>query len=394
MPIILFPLVILIELAVIAVWLWQHVEMRRIRRERLVVETGPRADPLPSLTVIIPARNESRRITEGLRSVLAQDLPDLRVVVADDRSDDDTAALVRRIAGEDDRFSVHRIDSLPPGWLGKSHALWSAAQEARSEWLLFLDADCRLLPGGLSAALEYAVRRRADMLSLWPRDGGLGFWERLLIPLCGAMIVIWYGTRKINDPACPEAFANGAFILVRRAAYLRAGGHGSVKAAIIEDIPFARHMKAAGHSVLNALGPDVYSVRMYESLSEVVRGWQRIYLGVLTKRQIVLCMLSILVGSLLPFVLLPVSVAGMLRQADGPWTVLAGLSLAHLAALFATSVRFFSLARCRLRYLWLYPLSCFGVLYILGAALFQSFGRSTVQWRDTTYQVESSTIRN
>lgn len=383
-------LAVLVEVGIIGVWLWQHVEMRRIRREGLHVDAAAPVDALPSVTVIIPARNEAARIGDCIRSVLSQDVADMQLILADDRSDDDTAEVGRRAGAGDRRLAIHTIASLPPGWLGKSNALWSAAQRADTEWLLFLDADCRLLPNGLPAALDHAIKRNVDLLSLWPRDGSRGFWERLLIPLCGAMIVLWYGSRRVNDARSPHAFANGQFILVRRSSYLAAGGHEAVRDALIEDIPLARHIKASGFSTRCALGPDIVIVRMYESLHDVMAGWRRIYIGVLTGAQIVLCAASILIGSLLPFVLI---LAALANGAAGWWRVWAILASLHLVALFATSARFFSLARCRLRYLWLYPLSCLGVLYILLTALAGTFGRTDITWRGTTYRVESSTIR-
>ena len=393
---ILLASVFFVEILVIATWFRQHVEMRRIRRDGLWVTNRGHTDEenLPSLTVVVPARNEAGRIGECLRSILSQDHPRLGIIIADDRSGDDTAGICRRIAAGDDRLMVHTVTNLPPGWLGKSHALWSAAQQAQSDWLLFLDADCRLLPNGLRSAAVYALERKVDFLSLWPRDGSRGFWEHLLIPLCGAMIVIWYGSRRVNDPKYPHAFANGQFILVHREAYLRFGGHEAVKDAIIEDVPLARCAKAAGLSVLTALGSDIYQVRMYESLREIVRGWRRIYLGVLTRRQLILSMMSILVGSLLPYVMIPIAIATVASpDASGWWRAWLYASVIHLLALLFTSIRFFGLARCRLRYLVFYPLSCLGVLGILGGAFMRSFGCKRVDWRQTTYDVEGATIQ-
>ncbi len=388
-------LALLAEAAVIGVWLWQHVEIGRIHREGLrvpIVEADNRTSDAPPLTVIVPARNEAGRIGECIESILNESIASMRVIVADDRSEDDTAGAVRVAAGGDQRVRLHRIDTLPRGWLGKSHALWSAAQTAKTEWLLFLDADCRILPGGLRSAMQYALDRRLDFLSLWPRDGSVGFWERVLIPLCGAMIAIWYGSHRVNDPRFDDAFANGQFILVRRDAYLAMGGHAAVRDALIEDIPLARRAKASGLHTHAALGTDVYSVRMYDSLIEVVRGWRRIYVGVLRNHQIVLCAGSIVVGSLLPFGLIGACLEPVVRGAGGWWTAWLIAGLVHLTALTLASIRFFGLARCRLEYLLLYPLSCAGVLTILAAALAQRIRGGTVTWRDTEYRVDASTI--
>lgn len=381
----------LIQVAIIAVWVMQQFIIRSMVRDGLHVDDGESSGIAESLTVIIPARNEAGRIGETLRVLLKQQCPGLRVLVVDDRSEDGTFDVVRQVSAGDDRVSAMRIEALPSGWMGKSHALWCASQQIDTDWLLFLDADCHVLPRGLSNAMQYALRRKADALSLWPRDGSRGFWERLLLPLCGAMIVIWYG-RSARDSSGAVAFANGQFILVRRDAYMKVDGHRGVRAAIIEDVPLARRLKAHGFRVLSAVGADVCVVRMYESLGELVRGWQRIYIGVLTPTQIGLCMLSIVLGSLAPYVVVPICAWHAIHGGGVWWQVFLVLSGVHFIALITMSIRFFGIAHCRLRYLWLYPLSCIGVLAILGAALVRSIGRSTIEWRGTRYDVRRSNI--
>lgn len=384
----------IVQVAVIVIWLRQHVEMNRIEREGFRIANRPAHGRLPLLTIIVPAHNEAKRIGECVESILRQDYPNLGLVVVDDRSDDGTAARIDEAAAGDQRLTVHRVDLLPEGWNGKSHAACCGARLAGTEWILFLDADCRLEPGGLSSAMAYALETRADLLSLWPRDGSVGFWERLLVPLCGAMIVIWYGRANVSDNGTNRAFANGQFLLIRQAAYRRIGGHESVKEALVEDIPLAQIARDRGLSVHSAIGTDICSVRMYAGLREVLYGWQRIFLGVLTPGQILLCAISILVGSLPPYVVVPLLIWRMPIH-DHMWglTFLL-LGILHFFSLMATSIRFFSMARCRLRYLVLYPFSCVGVLFILGTAFLRSMGRSEITWRGTTYRIRGSTIQS
>lgn len=382
----------ILQSSIIVIWLWKHVEMNRIDRDGLRIVNRPIRGPLPTLTIIVPARNEAFRIGHCVASVLAQDYPGLRLLVVDDRSNDGTAMRVEQAAAGDKRGSVYRIDQLPEGWNGKSHAAWCGAQIADTEWMLFLDADCRLEPGGLASAVNYALEAKADLLSLWPRDSSEGFWERLLVPLCGAMIVIWYGRASATEKRTKRAFANGQFLLIRRASYMLFGGHEAVKKALVEDIPLAQTARDHGLSVRSAIGTDICCVRMYNGLNEVTSGWQRIYLGVLTPMQIFLCAVSILVGSLPPYVVVPVLLWRMPIH-DLPWALgFMLLGALHLIALMATSIRFFSIARCRIRYLLLYPLSCVGVLLILGAAFVRSLGRSKITWRGTSYLVRGSAI--
>src|SRR5438309_2764680 len=95
----------------------------------------------PALAVIFAARNEAAGVEQATRSLLAQDYPELEVIAVDDRSTDDTGAILDAIAAEDPRLRVVHVRDLPAGWLGKNHALQSAAGETRADWLLFTDAD-------------------------------------------------------------------------------------------------------------------------------------------------------------------------------------------------------------------------------------------------------------
>jgi cellulose synthase/poly-beta-1,6-N-acetylglucosamine synthase-like glycosyltransferase len=383
-----------LQLAVITVWLWQHVLIGRIERRGWRVARAP-ADALqvwPSLTVIVPARNEARAIEGCIRALSDQDYPRLRVVVVDDRSTDDTADRARRAVFNGIVPEVQRIEVLPPGWLGKSHAVWTAARAASTEWLLFVDADCQVLAGGLYSAVGYARSRNLDLLTLWPRDGSAGFWEHLLIPLCGAQIAIWYGSERVNRPGDAAAFANGQFMLMRREAYLHIGGHGAVRDALIEDIPLARLAKNHGLKVMAALGSDVCQVRMYTSLGGILRGWSRIYRCVLTPAQIAGCLMWLAAGSAAPFVVVPLG-ALSLQQGGGAWAAFWLVTgLLHLLALASVSIRFFALGHCRLRYLMLYPLSVAGVAIILLRAGLARLARRPLEWRDTSYPVRAGRI--
>lgn len=377
---------------VILLWLNCHRQIGRARR--LACNARPPASSPgipPRVTVILAARNESENLEACARSILAQRGVDVRLVIVDDRSTDATGEIARRLATMDDRIEVVRNDSLQSGWMGKTWACALGAARARGEWLLFTDADVRLEPGALSSAVAYAAAKRFDVFSLWPRDDSAGFWERLLVPLCGAMIVIWYGGVASESRPGGAAFANGQFLLVRRQSYEAFGGHAAVRSALIEDVALARAASRHGLRVGSALGADLVRVRMYASLREVVDGWRRIYVGVLSAWQMWGCLASLMVGSALPMVLLPASAILTTCAGATPWRVAWTISSAvQLAVLMSVSVRFFGLARCDRRFLWLYPLSVAGVAFILLAALRTRLLVRRVIWRGTAYRLDSA----
>ncbi len=329
----------LLHWTVIAGWASCHWAINQTQR-RACRPISPKSDaPNVAVKVVIPARNESLNLDECVERVLAQRGVQLSITIVNDRSTDDTVQIARRLSERDARCRAIDIEALPAGWMGKSHACWVGSQAGTEEWLLFLDCDVRLGPDAVASAVHCANQRQLDLFSLWPRDASVGFWERLLIPLCGAMIVIWYGHAAHRSNQAGAAFANGQFLLMRRAAYDHVGGHQRVHAALIEDIPLARATAQDGYAVGSALGVELASVRMYRGLREVVRGWRRIYVGVLSPGQMLGCSGSLLIGSLLPYalilnILIRTGRVGAI-SADWPWLA---SGAAHLAVLMSVSV--------------------------------------------------------
>lgn len=375
---------------VVAIWLFLLIAQRRLGPDGLILQPNlSGGGDLPSVCVVIPARNEEKDIDACLASVLRQDYPRLRVVIADDRSTDGTAAAAERIADADSRVHVVRISELPPAWMGKSHALWQATRGVDAEWLLFTDMDCRFETQAVRTAVREALSRRADLLSLWPRQIAGSFWEHMLIPLCGGIIALWYGSRHVNRDDASRAFANGQFLLIRRDTYERIDGHRGVRSALIEDVPLAQAARRAGAVCRVASGRDLFGVRMYTGLGSICRGWSRIDAGILSGGRIALSMLWLLLGNLLPFVAV-VPLAMLPQMHATTLRALQLLCIAHLLLIGVVSAGFWRLGDCRRRYLLLYPISVVVVLVILLQAWWWRVIRRRVGWRGRYYLLNSA----
>ena len=214
--------------AIVAIWpIRQLVLELIIRNLDILSDRSPRyAAPEPPLvTAIIPAKDEEAALADCLASVCAQTYPNLEILVVDDRSTDGTGAIARRFAADDPRVRVLTITELPDGWTGKTHALQVASDSARGEWFWFLDADTRHEPDNLSIVLEYAREHRAEMASLLPEMRCETFWEDVVQPLAGVVLMQSFPLFRVNDDRSRLAFANGQYILIRRSAYDAAGGH-------------------------------------------------------------------------------------------------------------------------------------------------------------------------
>jgi len=226
------------------------------------------------VSVIVPARNEEANIERAVRSLAAQ-AGRGEILVVDDQSQDRTGEILAKLQGEIAGLRVLRIESLPPGWLGKNYALATAAEQARGDWLLFTDADVEHRPGSLAALLARAEGEGADLLSVSPGQEMPTWWEKAVIPLVYVYLARLFGFEEVSDPRSPAAAANGQYILIRREAYARAGGHQAVRAEIIEDVELARRVKTSGGRLLFLRGAEWVRTRMYASFGALWRGWTK-----------------------------------------------------------------------------------------------------------------------
>ncbi len=237
----------------------------------------------PFVSIVVPARDEERSIERCVRSLLAQNLPLFEVIVVDDRSTDGTRAILARIAAEDRRLFVVDGAELPSGWVGKPWALAQGVRAARGSWYLFTDADSYHEPHGTASSVAFARALGAQALSIATFQEMETFWERAVLPTILGIIFLASGSfAELNDPKKPgAALANGQYLLVERDAYAALGGHEALRAEVVEDLEFARRLKADGRfRLVIAAGEEIASVRMYHSLREIWLGFTKnMYLG-------------------------------------------------------------------------------------------------------------------
>jgi len=230
---------------------------------------------LPSVSVVVPARDEAASISRALGSLLAQDYPDLEVIAVDDRSADGTGALLHEVAARERRLVVLRVDDLPAGWLGKNHALWRGAEQARGEWLLFTDADVVFAPDALRRAVGYALEQGLDHLTLAPRLIAHGIFLRAFVAFFGYAFITLWGAYLANDPKSKRGVGIGAFNLVRRDAYERIGTMRALSLRPDDDIRLGRRLRGFGFKQRVANGMEVLAVEWYPSLRAALAGLEK-----------------------------------------------------------------------------------------------------------------------
>ena len=280
----------------------------------------PVAADAPRVSILVPARNEALNIAPCVRSLLAQDYPNCELLVLDDHSADGTGEILRRLGlaeatvGEAASFPrpvsppsagswqlplqptpLPRLltgAALPPGWTGKGWACHQLAQQATGDFLFFTDADTEHAPGTVSAAVAYAQRRRADLVSAWPRLVTVTWGEQLIVPMIVFLAMILYphwlllflqkhphlAARLPRSVQRVLGAANGQFMFFTRAGYDRIGGHAAERSNVVEDVALGRAVASRmgeGMRLFNCEALRFSTCRMYRSFGETWAGFTK-----------------------------------------------------------------------------------------------------------------------
>ena len=244
------PLCILLALGPALVWgvlVWKLASAHgRLGSLRDVDIEQPPQTGWPRLSVVVPARNEATDIEEALRSLLAQDYPDLEVIAVDDRSEDGTGVILDRLATEHASLRVLHIAELPDGWLGKTHACHAGARLATGSFLLFTDADVRFAPDALRRAIAFATSKRLGHLVAWPQLIAPGFWERCFQATFAMFLNFKLRPWELHVPGSRGFVGMGAFNLVSRDSYAKVGGHEILAMEVVDDVKLGLVLRRSG----------------------------------------------------------------------------------------------------------------------------------------------------
>jgi len=248
----------------------------------------PQDTDLLSLTIVVPARNEEAEIEDALRSLLQLNYPRYQVVAVNDRSTDQTGAIMERLAAEPasaGKLRVLHVRDLPSGWLGKVHAMWlgsqgnvtqeNAAQQTSSDWLLFTDADCVFHPDSLRRAIHYATSTATDHLVLFPTAHMKTLGESMMISFPQVMSSFAMRPWKVRDPKARDYIGVGAFNLIRRSAYDAIGTYEKLRLEVVDDLKLGESVKKAGLRQDVVFGRELVSLRWAVGAAGVVANLEK-----------------------------------------------------------------------------------------------------------------------
>jgi glycosyltransferase involved in cell wall biosynthesis len=351
----------------------------------------------PRVSIIVPARNEEETIEQALNTLLALDYDNYEVIAVNDRSSDRTGEIIERLAesssqnphpvparnagtrmGHPSLRVVHHRE-LPPGWLGKTHAMWTAANHASGDWLLFTDADVLFKPDSLRRALVYAESVAADHLVMFPRMIMKRPGEYMMIAFFQTMFLFGHRPWKVADPSTDDHMGVGAFNLVRRRVYDAVGTYQALRMEVLDDMKLGKVVKKAGYAQRNVFGGDLISIRWAKGAMGMVNNLTKNFFAVLSFQ----------------WWRTVISAFGLAFLNYGPFL---GVFLAHGWARVPYAVALVSMLAVYIGMSWrsavppyyflLHPVSTTLFIYTLLRSMILTLWNDGIEWRGTKYPLE------
>jgi glycosyltransferase involved in cell wall biosynthesis len=344
----------------------------------------------PRVSIIVPARNEEEHIEQSLTRLLELDYDNYEVIAVNDRSTDRTGEIMERVAGGPRvsqgtremgrpilRVIHHR--ELPAGWLGKTHAMWTATNDATGDWLLFTDADVLFKPDSLRRALAYAEAEKVDHVVMFPRMIMKRPGEYMMIAFFHTMFVFGHRPWKVADPKSRDHIGVGAFNLIRRSVYESVGTYKALRMEVVDDMKLGKVVKNAGFAQRNVFGGDLISIRWARGARGVVDNLTKNFFAVLSFQcwRTVISAFGLAFLNLVPFL--------------GVWLAHGWERLPYAVALvsmFLIYVGMSSRLGIPAYYFLLHPVSATLFIYTLLLSMFHALWNDGIIWRGTRYPLD------
>ncbi len=351
----------------------------------------------PRVSIIVPARDEAETIAQALHLLLALDYDNYEVIAVNDRSNDSTGEIMERVAASQNqnphpvspkngetrvghpRLRVIHHRELPAGWLGKTHAMWTAANQATGDWLLFTDADVLFKPDSLRRALAYAESVPADHVVLFPRMIMKQPGEYMMIAFFQTMFMFGHRPWKVADPSTDDHMGVGAFNLVRRRVYDAVGTYEALRMEVLDDMKLGKVVKKSGFAQRNVFGGDLISIRWAKGAMGIVNNLTKNFFAVLSFQ----CWRTVISAFGLAFLNFGPFLGICLAQgwARVPYAV-------ALGSMFAIYVGMSWRSDVPPYYFLLHPVSTALFIYTLLRSMILTLRNDGITWRGTKYPLE------
>ncbi len=350
---------------------------KRSKSTAMKIKINP--DQLPTLSVIVPACNEEKKISECLTSLVNSDYPNLEIITVNDRSTDGTGGVMDALSEKHSNLKVIHNKALPEGWLGKNHAMHLAQQESNSDYLLFTDGDIIFEPDAIRLAMNYSLDNNLDHLCLLPEMVAKSFLEKALGSCFGFLFFAGSFIWLIPTPVKFAYAGIGAFNLIKKTTYETIGGFQTIKMDVLDDVKIGKLVKREGfkQDFLNGLG--MIRVRWQESAWKVITGLEKNGFAAL---EYSLNKLFMMTTALFAFFIFPYLAVFIFHDARayGFWAI---LIFVHSAYLFYTVI-----LGVDWKTLFVFPVVLLLMLFAFWRSAIITLKNGGISWRNTFYSLK------
>ncbi len=332
------------------------------------------------VAIIVPARNEESSIGQALSRLLAMDYDNYEVIAVDDRSTDRSGETMDGVAvTSQGRLKVVHIRELPPGWMGKAHAMWTAARQADCDWLLFTDADVMFRPDCLRRAIAYAEPERADHLVVLPHVIMKRPGEKMMLSFFQVLFAFGHRPWKVANPKTKDHMGVGAFNLVRRSTYEAIGTYERLRFEVVDDMKLGKVIKNAGFRQRVVFGDNLIEIRWAQGARGVVDNLTKNFFAVMSFQiwRALLGCAGMAILNLMPFIGL-LFAPGWARV---PYAV-------AISSVFLLYTGIWRQVEIHPWYFLLHPVSTLLFIYTMLRSMFITLWNGGVEWRGTFYPLE------
>lgn len=325
----------------------------------------------PSLSVIVPARNEEESIRQAICQLLEQDYPNFEVIVINDRSTDHTGDILNELKDIYPQLKVISITDLPPNWLGKNHAVYQGAKQAAGDWLLFTDADVMFSPNSLKRTVRYALENNLDHLTISPNVISRGFFFSGLISLFMFAITFLFMTSK--------SAGLGAFNLIKKSTYEEIGGYNAIAMNPIDDFALGKLVVKKGYNQCYGFSKGLMSVKLYNDIRSMIKGIEKNQFAGMNYS-----IIPTLLGCLFIFYMHVYPFLGIFWGSE--WArILCGFSILIIIACYNYAIKYLNIS---FKHMLIHPISASLYLWAILNSMVKIIRRGGVEWRGTFYSLK------
>ncbi len=348
----------------------------------------------PKVSVILPARNEERFIERCLKSLAEQDYENYEIIAIDDRSDDRTGEIIKKIAQKIPNLAYVLAEPKPEKWMGKNWACMEGFKKATGELLLFTDADTFHSKRTVSLAVDHMMSEELDALTVIPKILCLDRWTKITLPVLSTFLHTRFSALRVNDSSKKTGYFFGSFFIIKRKTYEMVGTHEGVKAEIVEDGALGKKVKEAGFKLKMVRGEHLVEAVWARDWSTLWNALKRLMIPLYLQTRAVALAIFFAVLFLLfaPFPILVYSAS--FATFSTSFTSLFGISLVTSILVYVASLidakKGLSLG---IRYVSLAPVGSTIIIAGFASGILHAKRNDAVTWRGRTYSM-IDTIQN